>query len=106
MVSNSFDPLAVACQALLSMQFRARILEWVAIPSPGDLPNPETEPRSPAWQGDSLCHLSHQGSPYLICLQRVKQNVYFLSYKASHKAGPSPPHTAPKACTPNVSFTQ
>ena len=28
--------------------FQARILEWVAIPSPGDLPDPGTEPGSPA----------------------------------------------------------
>ena len=27
---------------------QARILEWVAIPSPGDLPDPGIEPRSPA----------------------------------------------------------
>ena len=33
---------------------QARILEWVAIPSLGDLPNPGTEPRSPALQADSL----------------------------------------------------
>ena len=32
----------------------ARILEWVAIPSPGDLPNPGIEPRSPALQTNSL----------------------------------------------------
>ena len=30
--------------------FQARILEWVAIPSPGDLPNPGTEPRFPTLQ--------------------------------------------------------
>ena len=28
--------------------FQAKILEWVAIPSPGDLPDPGIEPRSPA----------------------------------------------------------
>ena len=33
---------------------QARILEWDAIPSPGDLPNPESEPGSPALQADSL----------------------------------------------------
>ena len=33
---------------------QARILEWVAIPSPGDLPNPGIKPRSPALQVDSL----------------------------------------------------
>ena len=33
---------------------QARILEWVAFPSPGDLPNPGIEPRSPVLQVDSL----------------------------------------------------
>ena len=33
---------------------QARILEWVAIPSPGDLPDPGVEPRSRALQADSL----------------------------------------------------
>ena len=33
---------------------QARILEWVAIPSPGDLPDPGIEPWSPALQADSL----------------------------------------------------
>ena len=32
----------------------AKILEWVAISFSGDLPNPGTEPRSPALQVDSL----------------------------------------------------
>ena len=33
---------------------QARILEWIAFPSPGDLPNPGIEPRSPALLVDSL----------------------------------------------------
>ena len=33
---------------------QTRILEWVTFPSPGDLPNPGTEPRSPPLQADSL----------------------------------------------------
>ena len=33
---------------------QARILEWVAVPSPGDLPDTGTEPASPALQADSL----------------------------------------------------
>ena len=33
---------------------QARILEWVAFPSPGDLPNPRIEPQSPTLQADSL----------------------------------------------------
>ena len=32
---------------------QARILEWVAFPSPGDLPNPRIEPRSPTLHADS-----------------------------------------------------
>ena len=41
------------------------ILEWVAMPSPGDLPDPGIEPETPetpALQADSLL-LSHQESP-------------------------------------------
>ena len=44
--------------------FQARILEWVAIPPPGDLPHPGIEPASwhlLHWQADSL-PLSHLGS--------------------------------------------
>ena len=33
---------------------QARVLEWVAIPSPGDLPDPGIEPRSPALEADAL----------------------------------------------------
>ena len=33
---------------------QARILEWVTVPFSRDLPNPGTEPRSPALQVDSL----------------------------------------------------
>ena len=33
---------------------QARVLEWVAIPSSGDLPNPGIEPWFPALQADSL----------------------------------------------------
>ena len=33
---------------------QTRILEWAAMPSLGDLPNPGIEPRSPTLQADSL----------------------------------------------------
>ena len=47
-----WDPVDYgACQAPVS---QARILEWVAFPSPGDLSDPGIEPRSPASQADSL----------------------------------------------------
>ena len=41
---------------------QARILEWVAFPSPGDLPNPGIEPGSPTLQNDSL-PAEPQGKP-------------------------------------------
>ena len=34
--------------------FQARELEWVAIPSPGDLSDPAIEPGSPALQASAL----------------------------------------------------
>ena len=42
---------------------QARTLEWVAIPSPGDLPNLGIELRSPALQEDSLPTELPQHSP-------------------------------------------
>ena len=33
---------------------KVRILEWIALPSPGDLPNPGIKPRSPTLQAYSL----------------------------------------------------
>ena len=47
-------PWTVACQAPLSMRF-SRQEYWSGLPfsSPGDLPNPGIEPRSPALQADS-----------------------------------------------------
>ena len=46
---------------------QARVLEWVAISSPGDLPNPWIEPIPPVLQAYSL-PLSHQESPNEIIL--------------------------------------
>ena len=43
---------------------QARILEWVGMTPPGDLPNPGIEPASHALQAYSLL-LSHQGSQLL-----------------------------------------
>ena len=57
------NPWTVACQAPLSMGF-SRQIYWSGLPfpSPGDHPDPETEPKSPASHADSFA-LSHQGSP-------------------------------------------
>ena len=48
-------PWIVACQTPLSMGFsRQEYWSGLPFPSPGDLPDPGTEPRSPALQADSL----------------------------------------------------
>ena len=52
------DPMEYTVHGIL----QARILEWVPFPSPGDLPNPGIEPRSPTLQADSL-PAEPQGKP-------------------------------------------
>ena len=52
------DPMDYTIHGIL----QARILKWVTIPSPGDLPNPGIKPRSPALQADSL-PAEPQGKP-------------------------------------------
>ena len=54
-MSDSAIPWTVAHQAPLSMGFsRQEYWSGLPVPSPGDLPDPGTEPRSPALQADSL----------------------------------------------------
>ena len=65
------DPMDYTVYGIL----QARILEWVAFPSPGDLPNPGIKPRSPTLQVDSL-PAELQGKPNtgvgsLSLLQRI-----------------------------------
>ena len=56
--------------------FQARILGWVAhFPSPGDLPNPGIEPRSPALQVDSL-PAEPPGKLRDFCLLGIKKKNY------------------------------
>ena len=54
-VSNSLrPPWTVACQAPLSIEFsRQEYWSGLPFPSPGNLPDPEIKPRSPALQVDS-----------------------------------------------------
>ena len=57
------SPWTVAYQAPPSMEFsRQEYWSGLPFPSPGDLPNPRVEPRSPALQQTLYC-LSHLGSP-------------------------------------------
>ena len=67
LVSRSYQtlvtPWTVACQAPLSMGFsRQEYWSGLPFPSPGDLPNPGMEPRSPLLQVDSL-PAEPQGKP-------------------------------------------
>ena len=63
-------PWTVAHQAPLSMGFsRREYWSGLPFPSPGDLPNPGIEPRSPALQADALTSepplfLIHSGKDY------------------------------------------
>ena len=67
-------PWTVANQALLFMGFfQARILEWVAMPSSRDLPDPGIEPMSPELQVD-LFHCDIWEAHYLI-----------ISFKSLHQ---------------------
>ena len=76
---------------------QARILEWVAIPSPGDLPDPGIEPESlmsPAlagrvfttsttWEAHPAGKESNSNSKHLICasyLPGAVQNVLYLCW--------------------------
>ena len=48
-------PWTIAYQAPLSMRFsRQEYWSGLSFPFPGDLPDPEIEPRSPALQADTL----------------------------------------------------
>ena len=61
-------PWTVACQAPLSVGFSEQEY-WSGLPfsSPGDLPDPGIEPRSPALQADSL-PTELQGKPIRVTL--------------------------------------
>ena len=101
------DPWTVDHQAPLSMGFsRQEYWSGLPFPSPGDLPNPGIEPRSPAMQADSLPSeppgkpknigvgsLTHLQGVFLTQelnwgLLHRKQILSQLSYQASTKTTP------------------
>ena len=54
-MSDSYDPMDVACQASLSMGFsRQEYWSGLPFPSPGHIPDPGIVPGFPALQADSL----------------------------------------------------
>ena len=62
--------------------FQARILEWVAFPSPGDLPNPVVKPRSPTLQADSWPAEPHMttGKTIALTIQAFVDKVMSLLF--------------------------
>ena len=67
------DPMdPQACQAPLYMRFfKQEYWHGLSFPMPGDLPNPGTEPRSPALQ-EIFYHLRHHGRPPKRCKGKYK----------------------------------
>ena len=71
-MSSSLQPIDYTVHGIL----QARILEWEPFPSPGELPNPEIEPRSPAVRTDSLPAEPERLSnlPQITCKKRKVNN--------------------------------
>ena len=79
-------PWTTAHQAPLSMRFsRQRYWSGLSFPSPGDLPNPGIQPRSPAPQADSL-PTELQGKP-------IQREFNFIPTRLSYKIAPPLPST-------------
>ena len=77
----------VARQALLSMGFsRQEYWSGLPFPSPGDLPDPGIEPRSPAWQADVLTS-EPPGKPPLNMSGPYFITSAFFSYKDQIREG-------------------
>ena len=70
-------PWTVAYQAPLSMEFsRQEYWSRLPFPSPGDFPNPGIEPRSPAFQANSLSP-SHR----VLCHKGKRKKLNFNKHK-------------------------
>ena len=68
-------PWTVAHQAPLSMEFSGQeYWSGLSFPSPGDLPNPGIEPRSPALQADSLL-TEPPGKPKIFTHDHILMNL-------------------------------
>ena len=98
LVSNSLQPHVHTVHEIL----QARILEWVAVPSPGDLPNPGIKPRFPTLHNslpaEPSGELKNTGVSSVSLLQGIlptqesnqgflhcRKILYQLSYKGNPK---------------------
>ena len=71
-------PWTVACQVPLSMGFsRQEYWSGLPFPSPGDLPDPGTEPRSPSLQTDSLLNELQGNQIMLDCIVLYRNRLNF-----------------------------
>ena len=89
-------PWTVAYQAPPSMEFsRQKYWSGLPFPSPGDLPNPGIEPRSPALQADALPSEQPRKpkellNPLLLLLSRFSRvRLCATPLTAAHQAPPS-----------------
>ena len=81
-------PWTVAYQAPLSMEFsRQEYWSGLPFPSPGDLPDPGIEPRSPALQADALLS-EPPGKPHLTILLLTKLHPLFICHQFHLKPHP------------------
>jgi len=56
---------------------RAEYWSELPFPSPGDLPNPGMEPRSPTWKTDSLSSELPGIQAELLCKKRFSHGAFF-----------------------------
>ena len=85
---------------------QTRLLEWVAVLSPGHLPNLGMERVSPALQAVSL-HLSHQGSPKIVSIQfSVSVVSDSLQPHGLQHARPPRPLPTPRVYSTSCSLSQ
>ena len=89
-------PWTVAYQAPLSMEFpRQEYWSGLPFPSPGDLPDPGIEPRSPTLQADALPS-ELPGKPCFMKLNGIHQEEFRLQKDCDTRAQICPlphPHT-------------
>ena len=90
-MSNSETPWIIAYQAPLSMGFpRQEYWSGLPFPSPGDLPGPGIEPRSPTLQTDALPS-EPPGNLYCTCFQKefeVAKVIFLPSEHSNHVFSP------------------
>ena len=80
------DPWTVAHQAPSSMGFsRQEYWSGLPFPSPGDLPDPGIEPRSPTLQADALTS-APPGKPLNIRIQSLELQIQVRDFKGGKEA--------------------